>query len=86
MRSFTLTLGTAGAATTLLLSTAAPAAAAQEPSDHASCLATIFQAQAVGEPRTVSNRILYIRDVELQGGQFGQVLKPLARGTFEFCP
>jgi len=40
----------------------------------------------VGEPRTVSNRIPYIREYLRHGDQFGQVLKPLALGTFEYCP
>ena len=38
------------------------------------------------EPQTVSNRILEIREYLLGDDQFGQVLKPLALGTFEFCP
>ena len=39
------------------LGVAGPAAAEQQPNGEASCLATTFQAQAVDEPRTVSNRI-----------------------------
>lgn len=86
MRSLTLRMPTAVAAGVLLLVGTGPAAAAQEPNDQASCLAKVFQAQAVSEPRTVSSRILEIREFWLQGDQFGQVLKPMARGTAEYCP
>jgi hypothetical protein len=43
----------------------------------------VFQSQAVSAPQTVSNRILEIRDLHLQGAPFGQVLKPLAQGPCE---
>ncbi len=87
MSSLILRKSTAVTAGVLLLAvTGAADSAAQEPSGHASCLATVFQSQAVDEPRTVSNRILEIREFFLQGDQFGQVLKPLAQGTAEFCP
>lgn len=86
MRSITLTMSALAVGGTLVLGMAEPAAAAQEPDEQASCLAKVFQAQAVDEPRTVSNRILEIREFLLQGDQFGQVLKPLAQGTFEHCP
>jgi hypothetical protein len=78
MRSFTLRAATAGIAGTLVFLTAGPASAAQEPNEHAPCLATVFQAQAVAAPRTVSDRILFIREVLLGDAQFGQVLQPLA--------
>lgn len=78
------TVTTAGVAVVLALSS--PASASQQPNQQASCLAKIFQAQAVDQPRTVSNRILEIREYDLQGDPFGQALKPLAHGTFAFCP
>jgi hypothetical protein len=83
MRTFTHTCGTAAVIGALALVSTAPAAAALEPNDQASCLALVFQAQAVDEPRTVSDRILFIREFLLQGDQFGQVLKPLAQSR---CP
>ncbi|HSK27153.1 MAG TPA: hypothetical protein VK894_09615 [Jiangellales bacterium] len=86
MRPITGTICTAAAAGALVLGMAGTAAAAQQPSGQGSCLAKIFQAQAVDAPRTVSDRILFIRDFELHGDPFGQALKPLARGTFEYCP
>ena len=87
MTSLTLRVTSAAAGGVLLLGLTGPAAAAApEPSSEASCLAKIFQAQAVDEPQTVSNRILEIREYLLGDDQFGQVLKPLALGTFEFCP
>lgn len=86
MRSLTMKLCVTAAAGAMLVATAAPAGAAQEPDESSSCLAKIFQSQAVSAPQTVSDRILFIRDYELQGDRFGQVLKPLAMGTFEFCP
>lgn len=79
MRSFTLRAATVGVAGALLFLTAGPAAAAQEPNEHAPCLATVFQAQAVAAPQTVSNRILEIREFYLDGAPFGQVLKPLTQ-------
>ena len=78
MRSTILRAATAGVAGTLVLLTAGSASAAQEPNGHATCLAEVFQAQAVGAPQTVSDRILFIRDVLLGDDQFGQVLQPLA--------
>ena len=85
MRSLTMMLCTTAAAGVMLVGTGGPAGAALEPDERSSCLAKIFQPQAVDEPQTVSDRILFIRDYELQGDRFGQVLKPLAMGTFEFC-
>ena len=83
MRSTILRAATAGVAGTLVLLTAGSAwawkaSAAQEPNGHATCLANVFQAQAVAAPQTVSDRILFIRDVLLGDDQFGQVLQPLA--------
>ena len=78
MRTFTRSAATVGIAGALLLLTAGTAAAAQEPNEHATCLAVVFQAQAVSAPRTVSDRILEIRDLYLDGASFGQVLQPLA--------
>lgn len=86
MHSFTRSIVTAAvAATVVVVGSAGPAAAAQEPNGQASCLATVFQAQAVAAPQTVSDRILEIREFMLQGAPFGQVLKPLAIKAFEFC-
>lgn len=78
MRSLTHTAAAAGIAGAVLFLTAGPAAAAQEPNEHAPCLATVFQAQAVAAPQTVSNKILEIREFLLGDDQFGQVLQPLA--------
>ena len=78
MRSIILRAATAGLAGTLVLLAAGSASAAQEPNEHATCLAEVFQAQAVAAPQTVSDRILFIRDVLLGDDQFGQVLQPLA--------
>ena len=79
MRTSTLRAATAGVAGALLLLAAGQAPAAAAPDGHAPCLATVFQAQAVEAPRTVSNRILEIRDLYLEGDPFGQVLKPLTQ-------
>jgi hypothetical protein len=78
MRSFTHTAAATGVAAVVLFLTAGPAAAAQAPNENAPCLATVFQAQAVAAPQTVSNRILEIRDLYLDGTPFGQVLQPLS--------
>lgn len=86
MRVIRLTMSAVAASGAVVLGLAEPAAAAQEPDEQASCLAKVFQAQAVDPPQTVSNRILEIREFLLQGDEFGQVLKPLAQGTFEHCP
>jgi len=79
MRSLVRTMATAGVVGVLVTLGAGPAAAAGEPDDRASCLAHVFQAQAVAAPQTVSDRILFIREFLLEGGQFGQALKPLAQ-------
>ncbi len=63
----------------LILAGAGTAHAAQSPDENASCLGVVFQAQAVDEPRTVSNRIHEIREFILDGTPFGQALKPLAQ-------
>ena len=80
-----LKLGTAAtvAAAGSILALGGPAAAAGSPDEQAPCLAHVFQSQAVSAPQTVSNRILEIRDLYLQGAPFGQVLKPLAQGPCE---
>lgn len=78
MRASTLTMATAGVAGVVLL-TGGPASADQGPNEHAPCLARVFQAQAVEAPQTVSNRILEIRELYLEGAAFGQVLKPLTQ-------
>lgn len=78
MRSTIVRASTAVAAAALVLLPAGPAVAAQQPNDQATCLAAVFQAQAVDAPRTVSDRILEIRALYLQGSPFGQALKPLA--------
>ena len=82
MRLVTLGMSTAAAAGALTLLLASQAAASQSPSERASCLAQVFQAQAVGEPGAVADRIHFIREVLLQGDSFGQVLKPLAQDRF----
>lgn len=79
MRSLIVRAATAAVAGVLVLLSAGPATAAGEPDEHAPCLATVFQSQAVSGPRTVSDRILYIREFELQGDRFGQVLSPLTQ-------
>ena len=78
MRSTIRTVATAAVAGALLLPSAGPAVAAQAPNEHATCLAAVFQAQAVAAPRTVSDRILEIRELYLDGSPFGQALQPLA--------
>jgi hypothetical protein len=78
MRSFTRAAAVTGVAGAVLFLTTGPAAAAQAPNESAPCLATLFQAQAVAAPQTVSNRILEIRDLYLDGTPFGQVLQPLS--------
>jgi hypothetical protein len=76
----TTRLSTAVAAAALALAVAAPAAsAAGAPNENSSCLAKVFQAQAVDAPRTVSDRIKEIREFFLGDTPFGQVLYPLAQ-------
>jgi len=79
MRPSTLIVSTAVAATILLQG--GPAAAGQQPDQHAPCLAHVFQAQAVAAPQTVSDRILEIRELYLEGNPFGLALKPLAQSS-----
>jgi hypothetical protein len=86
MRVFTTRMAVAAATGALIVGGAGPAGAAQSPNDNATCLGKVFQAQAVDEPRTVSNRILEIREFYLEGTPFGQALKPLAHDTAEGCP
>ena len=81
MRSLVLRSAVAGLAGGLLLLTGGPAVAAGAPNDQAPCLPHVFQAQAVEAPQTVSDRILEIRELYLEGAPFGQVLKPLTRST-----
>ena len=70
----------AAAVGALVLLAGAPAAsAAGAPNDRSSCLAKVFQAQAVEAPQTVSNRIKEIRELFLGDTPFGQVLYPLAQ-------
>ena len=83
MRSVSVKVCVAAMATGLVLGAAGPASASQSPNENASCLGTVFQAQAVDEPRTVSNRIHEIRELYLDGTPFGQALKPLAQSR---CP
>ena len=78
MGTFTRIAASAGVVGAVFFLTAGPAAAAQAPNENAPCLATVFQAQAVAAPQTVSNRILEIRELYLDGAAFGQVLQPLA--------
>lgn len=79
MRSHKVTISVALITSGLVLAGAATAHAAQSPNENASCLGVVFQAQAVDEPRTVSNRIHEIREFFLDGTPFGQALKPLAQ-------
>ena len=78
MPTFTRIAASAGVAGAVLSLTAGPAAAAHAPNDNAPCLATVFHAQAVAAPQMVSDRILEIRELYLNGTPFGQVLQPLA--------
>jgi hypothetical protein len=78
--SSTLKSSAAAAAGALVLVVGAPgASAAGAPNDNSSCLAKVFQAQAVEAPQTVSNRIKEIREFFLGDTPFGQVLHPLAQ-------
>jgi hypothetical protein len=86
MRSLTRNAAAAGIVGGLLLLSAGPAAAAGAPAagpgapdDRAVCLATVFQAQAVAGPRTVSDRILEIKEFLLGDDQFGQAIQVLLR-------
>ncbi|GAA1478474.1 hypothetical protein GCM10009623_29200 [Nocardioides aestuarii] len=78
MHTTLLRAAAAAGAAALLVLTPGPASAAGEPADEASCLARVFQAQAVEAPRTVAARILEIREFYLGDDAFGQVLQPLA--------
>ena len=80
MRALMIGLMTTVAAGATVMAVGSPAAAAGAPSQQAPCLAHVFQAQAVSAPQTVSDRILEIRELYLDGAPFGQVLKPLAQG------
>jgi hypothetical protein len=79
--SSTLKSSAAAAAGALVLVVGAPGASAAPgaPNENSSCLAKIFQAQAVAAPQTVSNRIKEIREFFLGDTPFGQVLHPLAQ-------
>lgn len=80
MRTSAISVAAAVAAGAAVLVAGGPAAAAGAPSPQAPCLAQVFQAQAVAAPQTVSDRILEIRELYLDGAPFGQVLTPLAQG------
>ncbi len=80
MRATVISIATTAAVGVSVLAVGGPAAAAEAPSQQAPCLAHVFQAQAVSAPQTVSDRILEIRELYLDGAPFGQVLKPLAQG------
>lgn len=80
MRSLRMSMAAVAAAGGLVLAAGGPAGAAQAPNESAPCLAQVFQAQAVSAPQTVSDRILEIRELYLEGSPFGQVLKPLTQG------
>jgi hypothetical protein len=83
MRRLSRMFAVLGPTVAVLVVTAGPAGAAGTPDANATCLAEVFQAQAVSAPRTVSNRILEIRELYLQGAAFGQVLQPLAHDLCE---
>lgn len=80
MRTSAISVATAVTAGVAVLVVGGPASAAGAPSQQAPCLAHVFQAQAVSAPQTVSDRILEIRELYLDGAPFGQVLTPLAQG------
>lgn len=86
MHRTSIRMSTAVAAGALVLVLGSPAATAAPgtPNENSSCLAKIFQAQAVEAPQTVSNRIKEIRENFLGDGQFGQALQPLAHN--KVCP
>ena len=62
----------------LLAGSPSASAAPGSPNGSSSCLAKIFQAQAVAAPQTVSDRIAFIREYLLGDWQFGQALQSLA--------
>ncbi|HSF37992.1 MAG TPA: hypothetical protein VLA70_17835 [Nocardioides sp.] len=80
MRASVFGLATTVVVGVAVLAVGGPASAAGAPSPQAPCLAQVFQAQAVSAPQTVSDRILEIRELYLDGAPFGQVLTPLAQG------
>jgi hypothetical protein len=84
MQSIARRTSTAAAAGVLAFVVATPVASAEGPNEPASCLAKVFQAQAVEAPQTVSDRILFIRENFLGDTPFGQVLLPLAHNST--CP
>ena len=86
MRVMSRTIAVAALTGTVIVGAAGTAGAAQSPNENATCLGKVFQAQAVEAPRTVSNRILEIREFFLEGTPFGQSLKPLAHDIAEGCP
>jgi hypothetical protein len=84
MQSIARSTSTAAAAGLLAFVVATPTANAEGPNEMASCLGKVFQAQAVEAPRTVSDRIHFIRENFLGDTPFGQVLLPLAQNST--CP
>ena len=84
MQSIVRRASSVAAAGLLAFVVATPAANAQGPNEQASCLGKVFQAQAVEAPKTVSGRILFIRENFLGDTPFGQVLLPLAQHST--CP
>ncbi|GAA6524592.1 hypothetical protein [Intrasporangium sp. DVR] len=77
MRLIRSTVSIVGVAAVASLALAGPAAAdpAPGPDSHASCIGLVFRPQAVGEPRTIADRIAYIKANELaEGESFGNVI------------
>lgn len=78
MRTLKSTLSAAALVIVGTVALAAPATAAPNihgPSESSSCLARVFVAQATGAPKTVAERIAYIKAVELgEGESFGNVI------------
>lgn len=78
MRVLKTTLAAAALALTgsvALVGSAAAAPNTHGPSTNSACLARVFVAQATDAPRTVAERIAYIKEFELgEGESFGNVI------------
>jgi hypothetical protein len=78
MRTLKSTVSAAGLVIVGAVAMAAPSTAAPNthgPSENSSCLARVFVAQATISPKTVAERIAYIKAVELaEGESFGNVI------------
>jgi hypothetical protein len=78
--SSTLKSSAAAAAGALVLVVGAPGASAAPgaPNENSSCMAKVTQPQAVGAPRTVSDKIHWIQDI-IGDYPLGQVLATLGQ-------